>query len=40
VKAKFSAKGRCQFTIGGISAYDAKRNRVEIAGASCPIIVE
>ena len=40
VKAKFSAKGRCQFTVGGISAYDAKRNRVEIAGASCPITIE
>ncbi|HOW44754.1 MAG TPA: hypothetical protein PK919_06240 [Candidatus Aminicenantes bacterium] len=40
VKAKFGAKGRCQFTIGGISAYDAKRNRVPIAGASCPITVE
>lgn len=40
VKAKFSAKGRCQLTIGNISAYDAKRNRVEIAGASCPITIE
>jgi len=37
LKVKFPRKGNYVLNIGGIQAYDAKRNRVEIAPASCPI---
>ncbi len=37
LKVKFLRKGKYIVSIDGIQAYDAKRNRVEIAPASCPI---
>ena len=39
LKIKFANKGKYTLNIGNISAYDAKRNKVEIASASCPIDV-
>ncbi len=39
VKVKFMRPGKYILSIGNINAYDAKRNRVEIAPASCPIEV-
>jgi general secretion pathway protein D len=39
LKVKFTGKGKYVLNIGSIYAYDAKRNKVEIAGASCPIDV-
>ena len=39
LKIKFTSKGKYILNIGTISAYDAKRNKVEIAPASCPIEV-
>ena len=39
LKIRFLSKGKYMLTIGGVNAYDAKRNQVEIAGASCPIEV-
>jgi general secretion pathway protein D len=39
VKVKFTRPGKYVLSIGNINAYDAKRNRVEIAPASCPIEV-
>ena len=37
LKVKFPRKGNYVLSIDGIQAYDAKRNRVEIAPASCPV---
>jgi hypothetical protein len=39
LKIKFTNKGKYILNIGNINAYDAKRNKVEIASASCPIDV-
>lgn len=39
LKIKFMSKGKYVLNIGDINAYDNKRNKVEIAGASCPIDV-
>ena len=39
LKIKFMSKGKYILNIGDINAYDNKRNKVEIAGASCPIDV-
>jgi len=39
LKVKFMNKGKYILNIDSVSAYDAKRNKVEIAGASCPIEV-
>jgi general secretion pathway protein D len=39
VKVKFTSKGKYSLDIGSINAYDNKRNKVEIAGISCPIEV-
>ena len=39
LKIKFSGKGRYILEINNINAYDAKRNKVEIMPASCPIEV-
>jgi general secretion pathway protein D len=39
LKVKFPAKGKYVLNINGVYAYDVKRNKVEIAGASCPIDV-
>lgn len=39
LKVKFTAKGKYVLSIDNINAYDAKRNKVEIAGTSCPIEV-
>jgi type II secretory pathway component GspD/PulD (secretin) len=37
LKLKFSAKGKYVLNIGGVNAYDAQRNKLDIAGVSCPI---
>jgi general secretion pathway protein D len=39
LKIKFTRPGKYVLNVGNIYAYDAKRNRVEIAPASCPIDV-
>jgi len=39
LKIKFTRPGKYILNVGNINAYDAKRNRVEIAPASCPIDV-
>ena len=39
VKVKFTTKGKYSLEIGSVNAYDIKRNKVEIVGASCPIDV-
>ncbi|HUU05815.1 MAG TPA: FecR domain-containing protein [Patescibacteria group bacterium] len=39
LKIKFMSKGKYILNIGNINAYDSKRSKVEIAGASCPIDV-
>jgi general secretion pathway protein D len=39
VKVKFASRGKYRLDVGSINAYDNKRNKVEIAGASCPIDV-
>ena len=39
LKIKFMSKGKYILNIGSVNAYDAKRNKVEIAGATCPIEV-
>ncbi|MEI6613618.1 MAG: FecR domain-containing protein [Chrysiogenales bacterium] len=39
LKIKFTNKGKYILNIGNINAYDEKRNKVEIAPASCPIEV-
>lgn len=39
LKVKFLRKGKYIVSIGGVQAYDAKRNRVEIAPASCQVEV-
>jgi general secretion pathway protein D len=39
VKIKFMSKGKYILNIGNVNAYDSKRNKVDIAGASCPIEV-
>ena len=39
LKVKFMSKGQYILNIGNINAYDARRNKVEIAGSSCPIEV-
>jgi len=39
LKIKFMSKGKYILNIGDINAYDNKRNKVEITGASCPIDV-
>jgi hypothetical protein len=39
LKIKFMSKGKYILNIGNINAYDSKRNKVEIASASCPIEV-
>jgi len=39
LKIKFMSKGKYILNIGNVNAYDAKRNKVEISGASCPIEV-
>jgi len=38
LKARFAAKGRYILSVSG-SAFDAKRNRLPLAGATCPIDV-
>ncbi|HEX7502957.1 MAG TPA: FecR domain-containing protein [Acidobacteriota bacterium] len=39
VKVKFTSKGKYTLDIGSVNAYDVKRNKVEISGASCSIDV-
>ncbi|MCX6553421.1 MAG: hypothetical protein NTZ12_00175 [Candidatus Aminicenantes bacterium] len=39
LKIKFTSPGKYVLNIGNVSAYDAKRRRVEISSASCPIDV-
>jgi general secretion pathway protein D len=39
LKIKFLRKGKFILNIGNINAYDVKRNRIEVAPASCPIEV-
>jgi type II secretory pathway component GspD/PulD (secretin) len=39
LKVKFTAKGKFILNVSGVNAYDAKRNKLEIAGVSCPIDV-
>jgi type II secretory pathway component GspD/PulD (secretin) len=39
LKVKFTGKGKYVLRIGSVNAYDAQRNKLEIAGASCPIDV-
>jgi general secretion pathway protein D len=39
VKVRFTSKGKYSLDIGSVNAYDNKRNKVEITGASCPIDV-
>jgi general secretion pathway protein D len=39
LKVKFASAGKFALNVGSVNAYDAKRNRVEIAGATCPIDV-
>ncbi len=39
LKVKFTAKGKYILNVSGVTAYDAKRNKLEIAGVSCPIDV-
>ncbi len=39
LKIKFTAKGKYILNIGGVNAYDTKRNKLEIAGVTCPIDV-
>jgi general secretion pathway protein D len=39
VKVKFMSKGKFSLDVGGVNAYDSKRNKVEIVGTSCPIDV-
>jgi general secretion pathway protein D len=39
LKIKFTRKGKYILSIGNINAYDAKRSRVEITPASCPVEV-
>jgi general secretion pathway protein D len=39
LKIKFTRPGKYILNIGNISAYDAKRNRVDVTPASCPIDV-
>ncbi len=39
LKARFTAKGRYILSIGDVVAHDAKRNRLQLAGATCPIDV-
>ncbi len=39
LKVRFTSKGKYMLTVGGVNAYDSRRNKVEIAGASCPIEV-
>jgi type II secretory pathway component GspD/PulD (secretin) len=39
LKIKFLSKGKFILNVGNVNAYDAKRNKVEISGASCPIEV-
>ncbi|MBU4268734.1 MAG: DUF4974 domain-containing protein [Acidobacteria bacterium] len=39
LKIKFMSKGKYILNIGNVNAYDSKRSKVEIAGASCPIDV-
>jgi general secretion pathway protein D len=39
VKVKFMSKGKYSLDIGSVNAYDSKRNKIEVVGASCPINV-
>jgi general secretion pathway protein D len=39
LKVRFTSKGKYMLTVGGVNAYDSRRNKVEISGASCPIEV-
>jgi len=39
LKARFSSKGNYVLNIQSSGAYDAKRNRLPLAGATCPIAV-
>jgi general secretion pathway protein D len=39
LKIKFTSKGKYVLNIGNVNAYDSKRNRVDIAPASCSIDV-
>ena len=39
LKVKFTAKGNYILNVSGVNAYDAKRNKLEIAGVTCPIDV-
>jgi hypothetical protein len=39
LKVRFTAKGKYMLTVGGVNAYDSRRNKVEVSGASCPIDV-
>lgn len=39
LKVRFTAKGRYILSIPDVSAYDARRKRLQLAGVSCPIEV-
>ncbi len=39
LKARFTAKGRYVLSVSDVVAHDAKRNRLGLAGATCPIDV-
>ena len=39
LKVKFTSKGKFSLDISNVNAYDSRRNKVEIVGASCPIDV-
>ncbi len=39
LKVRFTAKGRYILSIPDVSAYDARRKRLQLAGATCPIDV-